>query len=191
MQETIPVTRKHDLVIQEIEDEILIYDLQTNKVFSLNQTSALIWRLSTGKKTLSEIAHAASQEMDSSIDEQFIWLALEQLRKENLIDIDSLKTSPFKRMKRRDVIKKVGYSSLVALPLIVSLTTPVAAQSGSSNICSAIACNCTIMFSSTMTTCNSVADCMTDTNPTCMCNSITCTGSGPGGVTCGGGVCGS
>lgn len=190
MQKTTPIVRKNDLVIQQVDDELMIYDLAINKAFCLNKISYLVWQAADGNKSILEIADFVSKKLNSPVNEDLIWLALEQLKKENLIDKASLNLSPFKGMKRREIIKKVGLSTLVALPLIMSLTTPTAAQSASSSTCSNT-CNCSIMFSSPMTTCSSIADCMTDTNPSCMCNNITCTGSGPGGVTCGGGVCGN
>jgi hypothetical protein len=190
MSNTIPKARKSELVIQELDNEILIYDLQTDKVFSLNETSALVWELATGDRNVTEIAQIVSQKLNFPTNEDLIWLALEQLKKENLIEENSVESSPFIGMKRREIIKKVGLSTLLTLPLIVSLTTPTAAQSGSSSVCSPVSCNCTIMFSSPMTTCSSVANCMSDTIPTCMCNNLTCTGSGLGGVTCGNGTCG-
>lgn len=184
-----PVSRKDNIVVQEVDGELLIYDLAIDKAFCLNSTSRLVWQASDGNKSTAEIADFVSKKLNLPASEDLIWFALEQLKKENLIENGSLETSPFKGMKRREVIRKVGLSSLIALPLIMSLTTPIAVQSASST-CSAIACNCTIMFSSPMTTCSSIADCMTDTNPTCMCSNLTCIGSGPGNVTCSG-VCGS
>lgn len=191
MQNTAPLARRDNLVVQEFDKEILIYDLKTNKAFSLNETSALVWKLANGDRNVNEISQIVSQKFNLPVNEDLTWFALEQLKKENLIAKESAQSSPFIGLKRREIIKKVGLSTLMTLPLIVSLTTPTAAQSGSSSVCAAISCDCTIMFSSPMTSCNSVAECMTNTNAACMCNNITCTGSGLGGVTCGGGVCGA
>ena len=38
----LPTARKNDLVIQELPDELLIYDLSRNKALCLNQTAKLI-----------------------------------------------------------------------------------------------------------------------------------------------------
>ena len=81
-----PRARKEDIVVQEYGKEILIYDLKANKAYNLNETSMLIWQLSNGDKTLSEIADDLSTKLGSSINEEFVWLALEQLRKENLVE---------------------------------------------------------------------------------------------------------
>ena len=45
MKEITPRSRRNDLVVQEMDGEILIYNLTENKAFSLNETSALVWEL--------------------------------------------------------------------------------------------------------------------------------------------------
>ncbi len=45
-----PTQRKAELVIQELNGEVLIYDLGRNKAFSLNETSALVWQACNGEK---------------------------------------------------------------------------------------------------------------------------------------------
>ena len=46
----VPVARKQGLVVQEMPDEVLIYDLDTNKAHCLNQTAAFVWKSCDGKK---------------------------------------------------------------------------------------------------------------------------------------------
>ena len=122
-----PVSRKSDLVTQEHEKEILIYDLIINKAFSLNETSALIWQLCNGKNSVSEIAAELSRKMKSPISEDFVWLALEQLKNDNLLANANEIPVDFNGLSRRDVIRKVGFTTLAALPLIASLSAPKAA----------------------------------------------------------------
>ena len=50
-----PKGRHNDLVVQDSENEVLIYDLKLNKAYCLNETSALIWRLCDGTKSVAEI----------------------------------------------------------------------------------------------------------------------------------------
>ena len=39
-----PVARKSGLVVQEMPDEVLVYDLNSNKAHCLNQTAASVWK---------------------------------------------------------------------------------------------------------------------------------------------------
>lgn len=126
-----PVSRKTDLVVQEFDKEILIYDLIANRAFSLNESSALIWHNCDGSKKITEIAAAVSAKLNRPISEDFVFLALDQLQKQNLIENNAKIQTPFENLSRREVIRKVGLASLVTLPLIASLTAPLAAQAQS------------------------------------------------------------
>ena len=129
-----PIARKNNIVIQDLGKEILIYDLEINKALSLNETSALIWQLSAGERTISEIAQEASKKLNVQVGDRFVWLALWRLKKENLIETDI--SDFFEGETRREIIKKVGFASLVTLPIITSLIAPTSAQAQSGNNCS-------------------------------------------------------
>lgn len=121
-----PISRRGNIVIQEIGGEVLIYDLTKDKVYCLNETSAMIWNICDGKKSVSEIAKS----LNSS--EDIVWLALDQLRDEKLIEDYQGSERYFNGLSRRQIIKKVGLASMVVLPLVTSIVAPKAvnAQSG-------------------------------------------------------------
>lgn len=126
-----PLARTADIVIQEFGNEILIYDLKTDKAYSLNQSSALIWQLCDGEKTISEIAGIVSRRMQTLVSEDFVWLAVEQLNKDQLIEIKDYAATAFEATTRREMIRRVGLASLIALPVISSLIAPTAAHAQS------------------------------------------------------------
>lgn len=123
-----PLSRKANIVLQEMGDEILIYDLSANKVFCLNETSALVWQLCDGQKTPSEISQIITQNLRIPANEDLIWLTLELLKKENLIENKNDLENYFQGMSRREVIKKVGLGSVAALPIVASVMAPMAAE---------------------------------------------------------------
>jgi len=117
-----PLSRKDDLVVQELNGEILIYDLRENKAFCLNETSALVWQACDGINSVSDIGKRVGSE-------DLVWLALEELKKERLIERAPM--YKFVGMSRRDVIKKIGIGSMIALPVVGSLVAPAAAHAQS------------------------------------------------------------
>lgn len=128
----IPVARKNDIVIQELENDVLIYDLNNHKAFCLNQTSAMIWRLCDGNRNILQISDEMSKKFQTLVDEQLVFLALDELSRNNLL-ISTVKPKTFfPKQNRREIIKKIGFTSLIALPLISTLIAPTAAaaQSG-------------------------------------------------------------
>lgn len=147
-----PQARLADLVVQELGGEILIYDLRTNQAFCLNETSALVWQDCDGSKTVAGIAEDLSQKTRSKVGEDFIWLALDGLKKNNLIENETDFAHDFAGLSRREAIRKIGLASLVALPLVASLTAPTAVQA-QSVVCSGQNCRC----NNTAASCNGTA----------------------------------
>lgn len=131
-QNTKPKSRREDIVIQEVDGEILIYDLRINKAYCLNRTSALVWQACDGSRTIAEINDFVGRQLKASSNDDVIWLALDQLSRENLL------ADPVPRafgVSRREALKRIGVTSAVALPVIASLVAPkaVSAQSCRAN----------------------------------------------------------
>jgi hypothetical protein len=115
------MVRKEDLVVQEMDGEILIYDLRENKAFCLNEAAAQVWLACDGNKTIAEIAKQVG-------NEDAMWLALTDLKKQKLIDLNTSSPSRIEGMSRRQVIGRIGVGSMLAIPVIASLVAPVSAQ---------------------------------------------------------------
>ena len=128
---SLPQSRSHNLTMQELGDEILIYDLEKNRAFCLNQTSALVWQHSNGRNSVASIAASLSEILRQPVSEQMILLALDQLNKENLLLAESVAFLPPGGVSRRKLLRDAALSSAVALPIISAIVapTPVQAQS--------------------------------------------------------------
>lgn len=50
-------------LVQELEKEILVYDLGIDKAFCLNKTSAIIWQLCNGANSVADIAELMSRKL--------------------------------------------------------------------------------------------------------------------------------
>ena len=119
-----PIGRTNNLVVQEYENEVLVYDLTDHRAMSLNETSARVWRACDGQKSVSDIA-------DEIGNEGITLLALSELKKAKLVDAKAPELAKFEGMPRREAIKRIGMTSLIALPIIASLAAPTAAQTAS------------------------------------------------------------
>lgn len=142
-----PLARKNDIVVQEFESELLVYDLKKNKAFALNETSSLIWQLCDGTKTINEISVQTSVILKNFVSEDFVWVAIENFKKEKLIVSEANYKTPFEGLSRREIIRKIGLTSMAVLPLISAISSPLAihAQSGCTTGASgrALGCPCT------------------------------------------------
>lgn len=127
----IPKARKNNLVVQDLDGETLIYDLTANRAVCLNETSALVWQNCDGVKTVADIGSVLSAKTNKKADEDLIWLALDQLKKENLIENSAELEEKFAGVSRREVIKRVGLGTMIALPIVTGLVAPIAANAQS------------------------------------------------------------
>jgi len=130
-----PSARKTGLVIQEMPDELLVYDLDTNKAHCLNNTAAFVWKTCDGKTSVSEIAALLDSETGSKVPHELIWLAIDQLSENKLLEKDM--RADFNGQSRRAVIKRIGLASVIAIPVIASLVAPQSALAASSCKCPA------------------------------------------------------
>jgi Coenzyme PQQ synthesis protein D (PqqD) len=142
-----PTARTKDLIIEELADEVLVYDLTTDKAHCLNRMSALIWKNCDGGKTESELAAILQRELGTPTPTQVVKLGLEELAGHGLLQEDAF-ASPGKRVSRRRLIQNLGLSAALALPLVMSISAPAAAGAESTtNPCVAnprgIGCPCT------------------------------------------------
>lgn len=120
-----PIARKEGLVIQEMPDEVLVYDLETNKAHCLNRTAASVWKSCDGVSSITEIKTKLEKEFKTTLPEDFIWLALDQLSKDKLLEKEI--ETKISGMSRREVIKKIGFASMAALPVVAMLSFPQSA----------------------------------------------------------------
>ncbi|MEP6901987.1 MAG: PqqD family protein [Actinomycetota bacterium] len=129
----VPVARKEGLVIQETSDEVLVYDLTSNKAHCLNQTAAFVWKSCDGNNSIPDIMKRFEKEIGSAVHEDLIWLAIDQLNDKNLLEKGL--AANFAGRSRREVIKKIGLAAVIALPIVASLTAPTSAMASTSCAC--------------------------------------------------------
>jgi hypothetical protein len=87
--------------------------------------------LCDGKTGVPEIARRLSTILGAPASEEVVWLALDLLSKENLLAKKLTPDENFTGLSRREVIRRIGLTSVVALPVISSLILPTAATAQS------------------------------------------------------------
>ncbi len=118
----LPRSRTDNLVIRELDDETLVYDMERDEAHCLNQTAALVWEQCDGKTTAAQAARSLQSKLDVSVDTDLVWLAVKQLQRFHLVE--AAKNSP--SVSRRTLVLKYAPAAL-ALPVIMSITAPIAA----------------------------------------------------------------
>ena len=120
-----PVARTESLIVKEVEGETLVYDRKTDEAHCLNETAALVWKSCDGRNSVNEIARLLSDKSNSDVNDEVVWLALDQLKQFKLLEEAPDKPALFAGMTRRQMVARLGIAA-VALPAIVSIVSPTA-----------------------------------------------------------------
>ena len=129
-----PPARTDELVVEELPDETLVYDLKRHKAHCLNRTSSLVWQHCDGQTTTAQVAEMLEEELGLPRDEQIVGLALDRLRRAKLLADGAYAPGDEMSCSRRELVRKLAVVGglTMLLPVITSLRSPLAAQLGSS-----------------------------------------------------------
>ncbi len=134
-----PQVRKDGLVVKELPDEMLVYDLERHRGHCLNPTAALVWKRCDGQTSVKEIATLLQKELKTppgkpgkprKVDEKLVWLALDRLGKAHLLEERLSPPPEGARFARRELVRKLGLVGglTVLLPLVTSIVAPTPAE---------------------------------------------------------------
>ncbi len=120
--------REEDLIVRELGEELLIYDLRRHRAYCLNRAAALIWRLADGRTSVREMARRVERELSLPQGEDVVLWTLARLSQAGLIHPPL--SIPGKRLTRRQLVQRLGLTGgmLVALPTIRAVVAPTRAQ---------------------------------------------------------------
>ncbi len=135
---TRPLARTADLLTEEVDGELLVYDAETELACRLNGSAALVWRNSNGKRSVTDLVAVLSEELGDLADEDMVMVALDHLHEHGLIKSGyEPRDLNVARLSRRRFIRRVGIvgAASMAVPVVHSMVvpTPAAAQSGYNN----------------------------------------------------------
>ncbi len=166
-----PRARQDELVVEDLQDEILIYDLERHKASCLNHTAALVWRCCNGRTSVADTAALLKKELELPADEAVVWMALDRLDRAHLLSEPVALPADRARYSRREMLRTLRRAAGISLllPVIDSIVAPLAAAQTSclpQNACGGMPV-CTPCINNTGTTCDKRMCC----NGKCMGNS--------------------
>jgi hypothetical protein len=153
-----PLARKEGLVVEHMPDEVLVYDLDRHKAHCLNRTAAFVWQHCDGRSDAADIARRMEKEFDATVNEELVYLAFDQLGKDHLLEKRASLPVEMVNQSRRQVMRRIGLATAVALPVVISIMSPTAANAVTC-IPSGIVCSTTVVCCSTLSTCTPPQNC--------------------------------
>src|SRR6185436_12298179 len=119
------LARIDELVVQDLPDEVLIYDLKSHKAHCLNTTAAFIWKHCDGRTTADQIAKMMQKEWQTPVTEDAVWFTLNKLSKAELLQERIVLPEAKTGMSRRSAIRRLGLGALL-IPVVITIVSPTA-----------------------------------------------------------------
>jgi hypothetical protein len=140
-EELTPLARREGLVVQRLDDEVLVYDLERHRAHCLNRTAAAIWGLCDGHTPIAAVVSKLAEDGHAAVDVDMVRYGLRQLAKFRLLE---QRLPDDAALSRRQLLKRLGVSATVSLPVVASILAPRAAEAvscvGSGQSCASLPC---------------------------------------------------
>src|SRR5438445_8663972 len=120
----VPLARKDRLVVHELEDEVLVYDLERHHAHSLNRVAARVWRHCDGKTSVADLTALLQQETGVPTNEELVWLALNRLGRAHLLHKRPSLPAGVSSPARRALLRTAAMAG--GLALVTSIVAPKA-----------------------------------------------------------------
>jgi len=121
-----PTRRTEGLVVKELEDEVLVYDLERHRAHCLNAPAGVVFRHCDGTRSVEDLARVLESVCGVPADPDCVWLALDRLGQARLLRERVRRPPEAGRLSRRELVRRIGVA--VLLPAVTSILAPTAAQ---------------------------------------------------------------
>jgi hypothetical protein len=129
MDPKVPLARQKGLVVHELQDEVLVYDLDRHRAHSLNRVAAMVWRHCDGSTTVADMTALLEGELRLPPDEELVWLALNRLERAHLLHEKLSLPAGVPNSSRRALLRTAAMVG--GLALVTSVVAPEAAYATS------------------------------------------------------------
>ena len=120
-----PRRKRERLVVQELPEETLVYDLDRDKAHCLGPVAAAVWEACNGQRSVAQIAGRVAEKTGRVVPDEAVWLSLRRLGRARLMEASVALPVPPPRASRREWLKKAAMLGGLS---VLSITAPTAAQ---------------------------------------------------------------
>jgi len=121
---------RDDLLLQDVDDELVVYDPRIQKAHCLNRTAAAAFRACDGTASLSSLRRRVSSALDESVDDALLWRALKVLEDAQLLRAPLPRAGRFDPSRRR-ALRGLALGAAATVPAVWSVLAPTPAYAAS------------------------------------------------------------
>lgn len=129
-----PQARTRGLVVRELPEETLVYDLERHRAHCLGSLAAVLWRGCDGVRSTAELCREVRRATGTALDEPMVRATLHRLSKARLlVDPIALPNEPSRRewLRRAAAIAGLSVATLVVPTALQAATCTPSAQCAS------------------------------------------------------------
>jgi hypothetical protein len=119
-----PAARRTGLVVRELPDEVVVYDLERHRAHCLNRTAAAVFRGADGTRGVGDLGVLLGAGPSQEDREAAVRMALDQLSEAHLLE----GALPAAEPSRRSVLRRAGLGAALLLPAVASIVAPTPAE---------------------------------------------------------------
>lgn len=124
--QSVPRARKQGLVVQEMPDELLVYDLDRHKAHCLNQTAAFFGSVAMARRTSSKWFGFWRRIRNLLLTRQWFGWPLINSRRRTCCKALPASGLELPGSPAEKLIRRVGLAAAVSLPIVTSIVAPKA-----------------------------------------------------------------
>jgi hypothetical protein len=113
-ERTFPEARAESVIAEEVDGEVLIYDVERDEAHCLGDTAALVWKHCDGRTSVASLAKLLPDHVGDGSRERLVVDAIEQLSERNLLAKPVAVPANGDGRSRRDFIVRVGGAGAAA-----------------------------------------------------------------------------
>jgi hypothetical protein len=122
-----PSARQQGLLKTKVAGDMVVVDIARNRAMTLNPALALLWQLSNGKRTVSELAAVMGAQVGEQADASSVWFGLRKLERAHLLQESVPIPKRLEIGSRRHALKLLGLGA--GALAVMTLPTPASAAS--------------------------------------------------------------
>jgi hypothetical protein len=115
-----PLARKNGVFVENLPEEVVLYDKTHDKVHCLNKTAAAVWENSDGSKTVDELTQVVEAKSGAPADRKLVLQALEELEEAGLMEAGSAVVAEAGLPSRREAVGKMVMAGTALVATIVA-----------------------------------------------------------------------
>jgi Coenzyme PQQ synthesis protein D (PqqD) len=131
-----PKARREGLLVRDLGDEVVVYEIESHRGHALNRTATLVWRACDGRRTVAAITAQLGHELGVPADADLVRYTLRRLGHARLLD----SSVEERTLTRREIVRRIGQAAI--LPAVVSLLAPRPSEAATCPCTSPAVCDC-------------------------------------------------